>query len=166
MRKLTTDGLTTEDGQRVITIVHLSLRFWCTKIISVEHPIARFLSHFTTHMGIQCKIQKNWCTVTVAPTIEHHGGHSRTPANQRRDQVPGRSQRTYSHLKPPCPHNGFSYINKTIKQFSDQKYLNALLYYKLYFSCTFNAFGLVVLSCSLFPLHCLILLKDIWSSQV
>ena len=23
------------------------------------------------------KIQKNWCTVTVAPTIEHHGGHSR-----------------------------------------------------------------------------------------
>ena len=27
---------------------------------------------------LQCKIQKNWCTVTVAPTIEHHGGHSRT----------------------------------------------------------------------------------------
>ena len=41
----------------------------------------------------QCKIQKNWCTVTVAPTIEHHGGHSRTPANQRWDQLPGRSQR-------------------------------------------------------------------------
>ena len=38
----------------------------------------------------KCKIQKNWCTVTVAPTIEHHGGHSRTPANQRWDQVPGR----------------------------------------------------------------------------
>ena len=36
-----------------------------------------------------CKIQKNWCTVTVAPTIEYHGGHSRTPANQRWDQVPG-----------------------------------------------------------------------------
>ena len=29
----------------------------------------------------------------MAPTIEHHGGHSWTPANQRRDQVPGRSQR-------------------------------------------------------------------------
>ena len=29
----------------------------------------------------------------MAPTIEHHGGHSRTPANQRWDQVPGRSQR-------------------------------------------------------------------------
>ena len=29
---------------------------------------------------LKCKIQKNWCTVTVAPTIEHHGGHSRTPA--------------------------------------------------------------------------------------
>ena len=41
----------------------------------------------------KCKIQKNWCTVTVAPTIEHRGGHSRTPANQRWDQVPGRSQR-------------------------------------------------------------------------
>ena len=35
----------------------------------------------------KCKIQKNWCTVTVAPTIEHHGGHSRTLANQRWDQV-------------------------------------------------------------------------------
>ena len=33
------------------------------------------------------------CTVTVAPTIEHHGGHSQTPANQRRDQVHG-SQKT------------------------------------------------------------------------
>ena len=40
----------------------------------------------------KCKIQKNWCTVTVARTIEHHSGHSRTPENQRRDQVPGRSQ--------------------------------------------------------------------------
>ena len=30
---------------------------------------------------VECKIQKNWCTVTVAPTIEYHGGHSRTPAN-------------------------------------------------------------------------------------
>ena len=39
------------------------------------------------------KIQKNWCTVTVAPTIEHHGGHSRTPVNQRWDQVPGRRSR-------------------------------------------------------------------------
>ena len=39
------------------------------------------------------KIQKNWCTVTVAPTIEHQGRHSRTPANQRWDQEPGRSQR-------------------------------------------------------------------------
>ena len=37
-------------------------------------------------------IQKNWCTVTVAPTIEQHGGHPRTPASQRWDQVPGRSR--------------------------------------------------------------------------
>ena len=42
---------------------------------------------------LYCKIQNNWCTVTVAPTIEHQGGHSRTPAKQRWDQVPGRSQR-------------------------------------------------------------------------
>ena len=39
----------------------------------------------------ECKIQKNWCTVTMAPTIEHHGAHSRTPVNQSWDQVPGRS---------------------------------------------------------------------------
>ena len=32
------------------------------------------------------KIQKNWCTVTVVPTLKHHGGHSQTPANQRWDQ--------------------------------------------------------------------------------
>ena len=44
-------------------------------------------------MLYECKIQKNWCTVTVTQTIEHHGGHSRTPAHQRWDQVPGRSQR-------------------------------------------------------------------------
>ena len=35
----------------------------------------------------KCKIQKNWCNATVAPTIEHHGGHSWTPENQRWDQV-------------------------------------------------------------------------------
>ena len=28
---------------------------------------------------VKCKIQKNWCTVTAAPTKEHHGGHSRKP---------------------------------------------------------------------------------------
>ena len=44
-------------------------------------------------LTMQSKIQKNWCTVTVAPTIEHHGGHSRIPANQSWDQVPGRSRR-------------------------------------------------------------------------
>ena len=29
------------------------------------------------------KKQKNWCNVTVAPTIEHHGGYSWTPANTK-----------------------------------------------------------------------------------
>ena len=52
-----------------------------------------------------CKIQKNWCTAPVALTIEHHGGHSRTPANQRWDQVPGRSQRLLlSYPHPPRMH--------------------------------------------------------------
>ena len=40
------------------------------------------------------KIQKSWCTVTVTPTIEHHSGHPRTPANQRWDQVPGRRSKS------------------------------------------------------------------------
>ena len=40
------------------------------------------------HVWQKCKIQKKWCIVTVAPTIEHHGGHSWTPVNQRWDQVP------------------------------------------------------------------------------
>ena len=43
--------------------------------------------------NVKYMYKKNWCTVTVAPAIEHHGGHSRTPANPRWDQVPGRSQR-------------------------------------------------------------------------
>ena len=34
-------------------------------------------------LGYYVKIQRNWCTVTVVPTIEHYGGHSRTPADQR-----------------------------------------------------------------------------------
>ena len=41
----------------------------CQKQNSVSHPQCKVLWN-------QCKIQKNWCTVTVAPTIEHHGGHS------------------------------------------------------------------------------------------
>ena len=49
--------------------------------------------HYGNFYHSEWEIQKNWCTVTMAPTIEHHGGHSRTPANQRWDQVPGRSQR-------------------------------------------------------------------------
>ena len=47
--------------------------------------------YWSYYVDFECKIQENWCTVTVAPTIEHHGGHSRTPINQRWDQVPGRS---------------------------------------------------------------------------
>ena len=50
----------------------------------------------------KCRIQKNWCTVTVAPTIEHHGGHSRTPANQRWDQVPGGESASPAWLAAPA----------------------------------------------------------------
>ena len=60
-----------------------------------------------------CKIQKNWCTITLAPTIEHHGGLSRTPANQRWDQVPGRSSVSClaSHTRHECPrHNESVYM--------------------------------------------------------
>ena len=31
----------------------------------------------------QCEIQKNWCTATVATTIEQYGGHTWTPAITR-----------------------------------------------------------------------------------
>ena len=50
----------------------------------------------------KCKIQKNRCTVTVAPTREHHGGHSRTPANQRWDQVPGEESASPAWLAAPA----------------------------------------------------------------
>ena len=60
-------------------------------------PLAGNCTTSSTRQGEQvwqkCKIQKNWCTVNVAPTIEHDDGHPWTPANQRWDQVPGRSQR-------------------------------------------------------------------------
>ena len=45
----------------------------------------------------KCKIQKNWCTVTVAPTIEHHGGYSRTPANQMWDRKQSISSNTWEN---------------------------------------------------------------------
>ena len=67
-------------------------------IITLEsEPLAgNFTTSFTRQrepVWQKCKIQKNWCTVTVVPTIDHHDGHSWTPANQRWDQVPGRNQR-------------------------------------------------------------------------
>ena len=40
-------------------------------------------------LNIQCKIQKNWCTVTMAPTIEHNGGHSRTLQTRGETRCPG-----------------------------------------------------------------------------
>ena len=60
-----------------------------------------------------CKIQKNWWTATVAPKIEHHGGHSRTSVNQRWDQVPERSGVSClaSRTRHECPrHNESGYM--------------------------------------------------------
>ena len=84
---------------------------WLVKIVIVFYYVQEYHSKLTCRGGeighrtsmvriwifhhIKCgilliwKIQKNWCTVTVVPTIEHHSGHSRTPANRRWDQVPG-----------------------------------------------------------------------------
>ena len=58
-----------------------------------KYPFSYLYTRCFIFSKLECKIQKNWCTVTAAPTTEHHGGHSRTPANQRWDQAPGRSQR-------------------------------------------------------------------------
>ena len=49
----------------------------CTAIYSWK------ISGKQLNISSNCKIQKNLCTVTVAPTIEQCGGHSRTPAYQR-----------------------------------------------------------------------------------
>ena len=46
-------------------------------------PAGAISSNFNQICMQVCKIQKNRCTVAVAPTIEHHGRHSRTPVNQR-----------------------------------------------------------------------------------
>ena len=72
--------------------------------------------HLSKHHNIsdiKCKIQKNWCTVTVAPTIEYHGGHSRTPANQMWGQVSGGVSVSWlaSRTRHGCPrHNESVYI--------------------------------------------------------
>ena len=71
------------------------------------------------------KIQKNWCTVTVAPTIEHQGGHLRTPANQRWDQVPGGVSVSYlaSHKRHECSrHNENVYLTLDV----DRHYIGSV----------------------------------------
>ena len=64
------------------------------------HNVLKCMICDPLYLLFTCKTQKNWCTVTTAPTIENHGGHSWTPVNQRRDQAPGRSQ----SLLPGQPH--------------------------------------------------------------
>ena len=86
----------------------------------------------------KCKIQKNWCTVTVAPTIEHHGGHSRTPVNQRCDQVPGRSnvssQLLLINWEPQsdkrgqsCQHSSFVVLREALSKYTWNFCLNTCL---------------------------------------
>ena len=69
---------------------------WVEPLAGTELPDPHLKTRQREQVWPKFKIQKNWCTVTVAPTIEHHGGHSRTPANQKWYQVPGRTQGTSS----------------------------------------------------------------------
>ena len=43
-------------------------------------PVWYIFTYLLCHERKECKMQKNWCTVTVTPTIEHQGRHSWTPA--------------------------------------------------------------------------------------
>ena len=83
-----------------------------------------------------CKIQQNWCTVTVVPAIEHHSGHSRTLENQRLDQVPGRNQclplgREYSRHKESVYMEDFKFLKLT--EYRKQKLTK---YWTLYYQNT------------------------------
>ena len=78
------------------------------------------------------KTHKNWCTVTVAPTIKHQGGHSRTPANQRWDQVPGGSQRLYNMVIIYELENKICWISKLqIGARGSQRLYNMVIIYEL-----------------------------------
>ena len=77
------------------------------------------------------KIQKNWCTVTVAPTIEHHGGHSRTPANRGETRCPGGVSVSClaSRTRHECPrHNGSVYMEAWHWMWTDTLYQNHSLH--------------------------------------
>ena len=69
--KLTTDdGRTTDDGQRVITIVHLSLRLRCTKkLAAVVHPVTVTVALLVFNSNNCVKYHqtsmKKCCAVTV-----------------------------------------------------------------------------------------------------
>ena len=45
--------------------------------------------HVHSDINKYVKYKKNWCTVTVAPTIEHHGGHSRSLQTRGETRCPG-----------------------------------------------------------------------------
>ena len=94
-----------------------------------------------------CKIQNNWCTVTVAPTIEHHGGNSRTPANQRSDQVPGA---VIADLSCRSPHETCKKHRGTVRWTLPDEYLrNYGLWTKHLHTCQV----LVCLGSDMTPIH-------------
>ena len=74
--------------RRMLTLLDTWFRppFGDLLMLQLLRPVLPNLPYLFSTFHLECKIQKNWCTVTVAPTIEHHGGHSRTSANQRGDQ--------------------------------------------------------------------------------
>ena len=66
----------------------------------------------TEQVWQKCKIQKNWCTVTVAPTIKHQGGNSRSPGNKSWYQVPEWVSVSClaSHIHHECARHNNGYI--------------------------------------------------------
>ena len=59
------------------------------KMAAVSSRILLFMLALMGVSVLKCKIQKNWCTVTMAPTIDHHGGHSWTPVTRGETRCPG-----------------------------------------------------------------------------
>ena len=77
-------------------MLQFSLRFWSGYLDQpkkqyndsiISNAMMAILSAFLP-LAL-CKIQKNWCTVTVTPTIEQHGGHSRPLQKRDETRCPG-----------------------------------------------------------------------------
>ena len=86
-----------------------------------------------------CKIQKNWCIVTVAPTIEHHCGHSWTPVTQRLKLFWGKCNIFFSKNQQILTISWFA-----VRQGINQKFGVVILFRDKHFKCNFY-FGFTLL---------------------